>query len=75
MQEANAKRVIELEENCARLKRQLGMKQMEVQRLKDTCLQLEKQLKELQGALSPSPSKVCISQHCAVFIVLFSLYV
>ena len=37
------------------------MKQMEAQKWKDACSQLEKQLKELQAALSPSPSRVRMS--------------
>ena len=55
------------------------MKQMETQRWKDTCLQLEKQLKELQATLSPSQSRVhtyvCISFllnheciHCTIYL-------
>ena len=71
LQDANVKRVEELEENCARLKRQLGMKQMEVQRWKDTCLKLEKQLKELQAALSPRPFKVYINIYIYIYTYVY----
>ena len=51
------------------------MKQMEAQKWKDVCSQLEKQLKELQAALSPSPSRVRISfllnHKCTSYVVMY----